>query len=372
MRYLSFLLLLLIVSISSATDLTQVPANTWVELKFTTDQPGNDPLEKGQFGPQGWNKIVYDSDGKRVLYYDRWIDKKHGGWTIYGNCLFALDPAVGKLTPVKIDNWCKMEPKGGGYRTFALPANDTEPTPASRHVYHAFEYVSDLKSVFICNGANQTVIDKDGKLIGHDACDGAWRLDLKTNKWSPIPSNCGRPTISTTPWPIAQTSNRSFTSRDRTGRSGSSTGYRGISQGEAVASVSRGLRPDDRLRPNGAANADRGGRTAGGSVQSAEVAGLSRASCLRSKDRDGEEARRLSNGSLRRPSRLRFETRAVCDCCELRQGQSAVGNLCLRSEEGCVVDNQVDQPGPVVQELVLLGPVMLRFASGLLYRKGER
>jgi hypothetical protein len=79
-----------------------------------------------------------------------------------------------------------MEPKTGGYRTLPLPENDDEPTPAPRHVYHAFEYVSELKAVFICNGANQTVIDKTGKFVGHDECDGAWKLDLKTNKWTRI------------------------------------------------------------------------------------------------------------------------------------------------------------------------------------------
>jgi hypothetical protein len=63
-----------------------------------------------------------------------------------------------------------------------------EPTPCPRHVYHAFEYISDLKAVFICNGANQTVINKDGKLVGHDEADGAWKLDLKTNKWSKVQS----------------------------------------------------------------------------------------------------------------------------------------------------------------------------------------
>jgi hypothetical protein len=45
-----------------------------------------------------------------------------------------------------------------------------------------------LKSVFLCNGANQTVIDKDGKLVGHDECDGAWRLDLASGDWSRIKS----------------------------------------------------------------------------------------------------------------------------------------------------------------------------------------
>jgi hypothetical protein len=176
-----------IVPVCSAADLQHLPPNTWVEIKYETEQPA-DRNEKGRFARQGWNKLVYDPDGKRVLFYDRWVNNKHGGWTIYGNCLFAFDPAAAKLTPIKIDNWTKMEPKQGGYRTLALPDNDKEPTPCPRHVYHAFEYVSHLKAVFLCNGANQTALRKDGTLVGHDLCDGTWRLDLKTNRWARISS----------------------------------------------------------------------------------------------------------------------------------------------------------------------------------------
>jgi len=185
MRYATLLVVFTAGSMARAADLASLPDNTWVEIKYTTEQPPGTE-DKGMFGAQGWNKLVYDPDGKRVLFYDRWVDKKHGGWTIYGNCLFALDPASSKLTPVKIDNWTKMEPAGGGYRTLALPENDKEPTPCPRHVYHAFEYVSELKAVFLCNGANQTIIDKDGKLVGHDVADGAWRLDLKSNRWTQL------------------------------------------------------------------------------------------------------------------------------------------------------------------------------------------
>jgi hypothetical protein len=175
------------VSVCGGADLKRLPPSTWVEIKYTTEQPA-DPSEKGQFARQGWNKLVYDPDGKRILFYDRWVNKKHGGWTIYGNCLFAFDPAAAKLTPIKIDNWTKVDTKDGGYRTLALPENDKEPTPCPRHVYHAFEYVPDLKAVFLCNGANQTALRKDGKLVGHDLCDGAWRLDLRTNRWARIDS----------------------------------------------------------------------------------------------------------------------------------------------------------------------------------------
>jgi hypothetical protein len=185
MRWASVMLLLGTASAGRAADLAHLPANTWVEIRYTTEQP-SDPQEKGVFAPQGWNKLVYDPDSERVLFYDRWINKKHGGYTIYGNCLFALDPAAGKLAPLKIDNWTKIDTKEGGYRTLALPENDREPTPCPRHVYHAFDYVPDLKAVFLCNGANQTALRKDGKLVGHDLCDGTWRLDLRTKQWARI------------------------------------------------------------------------------------------------------------------------------------------------------------------------------------------
>src|SRR5262245_42392400 len=186
MRYPA-LLLLATATVAPAADLAKLPANTWVEIKYTTVQPVG-AKEKGQFAPQGWNKLVYDPDGKRVLFYDRWIDKKHGGYTIYGNCLFALDPAKATVTPIKIDNWTKIDTKDGGYRTLALPENEDEPTPCPRPVYHALEFVTELTTGFRRNGANQTARNKDSKLIGHDACDGAWRLDLKTTKWTRIVS----------------------------------------------------------------------------------------------------------------------------------------------------------------------------------------
>jgi hypothetical protein len=182
---LAVLALLAAVSVGRAADLGKLPANTWVELKYTTEQPSDQPDEKGQWRPVGWNKLVYDPKGQRVLFYDRWVDKKHGGLTIYGNCLFAFDPAAARVKPIKIDNWTKIEPKGGGYRTVARPENDKEPTPCPRHVYHAFEYVPDLNAVFISNGANQSAM-KGGKVVGHDLCTDTWRLDLKTKRWSKL------------------------------------------------------------------------------------------------------------------------------------------------------------------------------------------
>jgi len=189
MRLAILVIGLLASTLCAAADVSELPTNTFLEIKFTHQQPPDVTEDtRGRFAALVWNKLVYDPDGKRVLMYDRWVDKKHGGFTIYGNCLFAFDLKAETMTPLKIDHWTRIDVANGGYRTQALPENESEPTPAPRHTYHAFEYVSDLKSVFLCNGANQTVIDKNGKLVGHDECDGAWRLDLTSGKWMPIKS----------------------------------------------------------------------------------------------------------------------------------------------------------------------------------------
>ena len=149
-------------------------------------QPANAD-EQGQWINAGWNKLVYDPDGKRVLFNDRWHDKKHGGTTIYGNCLFSFDPATAKLVPLKLVNWTKTATPSGGYRTPPLPENDKEPTPCPRHVYHGFDYVSELKAIFICNGANQSAMLND-KVLGHDLCADTWRYDLEKKTWTKIGS----------------------------------------------------------------------------------------------------------------------------------------------------------------------------------------
>ena len=171
-------------------DLAKLPPNTWVPLRYTTEQlagsAGQDPEQKGSWGTAGWNKLVYDPDGRRVLFYDRWLDKRHGGGTIYGNCLFAFDPARGVVTPLKVDNWT-VQRNPSSYWTIALAENASVPTPCPRHVYNAFDYVSAEKALYIANGANGTAA-VDGKLVWEKECENTWRLDLTTLTWSQLPT----------------------------------------------------------------------------------------------------------------------------------------------------------------------------------------
>lgn len=170
-------------------DLANLPPNTWEPVKFKVEQlAGGSPDEKGDWANVGWNKLVYDSVGKRVLFYDRWSDKKHGGYTIYGNCLFSFDPVTSKVTPLKIDNWKKIDVPTG-YHTVPLDEDVKEPTPFSRHVYQVFEFVPDLNSVFIYSGANGSLVDPEVKQFKPEVLkdlSAAWRLDLEKKTWTPV------------------------------------------------------------------------------------------------------------------------------------------------------------------------------------------
>jgi hypothetical protein len=174
MKSISIVLGVLLCGLTRAGDLTALAPNTWVSVKHTVQQPAGG--EKGDYAPAGWNKLIYDAAGKRVLFYDRWSDKKHGGATIYGNCLFSFDPLKSVLAPLKIDNWLKVD-RDGGYRTLELPENSKEPTPCSRHVYSGFEYIPDQNAVFLCNGANGTAM-RNEKLECHLLTANMWKLDL--------------------------------------------------------------------------------------------------------------------------------------------------------------------------------------------------
>ncbi len=169
----------------------EAPPNTWVPLKPVIESPA-DPDEKGHWMNVGWNKLVYDVEGRRVLFYDRWFDKKHGGYTIYGNCLFAFDPETARLTPLAIDRWRKEEVAGGGYRTLMRPENGADPSPCSRHVYHGFTLVPGRKAVYLANGANQTARAEDGR-SSHDLCADTWRFDLEKKSWAKVESRLHPP-----------------------------------------------------------------------------------------------------------------------------------------------------------------------------------
>jgi hypothetical protein len=68
-----------------------------------------------------------------------------------------------------------------------MPENTGAPTPCPRFVYNGFDFVPELNSVFMTNGANSSAM-RDGKIVGHAECENTWRFDLSQNKWTQIKS----------------------------------------------------------------------------------------------------------------------------------------------------------------------------------------
>mgnify|MGYP000867942578 CR=1 FL=1 len=163
-----------------------MPPNVWVRVKPRYEPPP----DGGKHLPEGWNKLVYDPVGRRVVYMDRWKDEKRSK-SIYANAVMAFDVGANVVTCVKLTNWKRQDVKGGGYRTVALPENEADPTPCDRHPYGNLTLVPDQNSVYLGAGANRTAIDGERK--SHAVCGDTWRLDLAAGKWLRIDEAAAKP-----------------------------------------------------------------------------------------------------------------------------------------------------------------------------------
>ena len=166
---------------AGAADLAKLPANTWVRVKPRYVLPPS----KGRHFPMSWNKLVYDSTGKRLIYVDRWYDKVRRG-TIYANAVLAFDAVGDTVTCLKLNNWKKQD-AGGGYKTVPLPENEKDPTPVDRHPYGCVAFVPEENSIYISGGANQTAPGN------HATARDTWKFELTKRKWSRIKSKIEPP-----------------------------------------------------------------------------------------------------------------------------------------------------------------------------------
>ncbi|MCG3179920.1 MAG: hypothetical protein BIFFINMI_02270 [Phycisphaerae bacterium] len=163
--------------------------NVWTEIapKYMPPPGG------GSHHPVSWNKLVYDSVGKRIINIDRWAAPgRIEGTYIYANSLMALDLGKNEIVRLSLFNWKKEASASGGYRTVEMPENKTEPTPLPRHPYGEVAFVPGENAVYLGAGANQTT-SSDGK-ARHP--NDTWRFDLAANKWEQVKGEQPPPSLS--------------------------------------------------------------------------------------------------------------------------------------------------------------------------------
>jgi hypothetical protein len=166
--------------------MADMPLNTWVRVK--PKYVG--PPEGGRHRPAGWNKLVYDPVGKRMLYMDRWSTGTRGH-SIYANAVMAFDVVANTVTCLKLTNWKRQSRAGGGYRTVPLAANKEEPTPCDRHPYGNLAFVADRNSLYLSTGANRSALR--GSLRGQSVTRDTWRYDCGEAEWVQVDESKTKP-----------------------------------------------------------------------------------------------------------------------------------------------------------------------------------
>ncbi len=154
-------------------------ANTWVELPSTYVLPPS----AGYHSPMGWNTLLYDCLGRRMLVWDRWYDSVRLG-SIYANAVLAYDPVARSASVLKLSNWTV-----GTGGTLELPANATDPTPVDRHPYRGVAFVPHQNAIYLTNGANSSAPRM------HDSAEDTWRFDLTSGAWTRVASTRHPPNV---------------------------------------------------------------------------------------------------------------------------------------------------------------------------------
>ncbi|HEV8128388.1 MAG TPA: kelch repeat-containing protein [Candidatus Eisenbacteria bacterium] len=147
-----------------------IPANQWVKqaAPSVTKLTGF----TGDFQARGWNHMLYDPVGRRMVLFDGYTDATHP-YSIYANAIWTYDPVANRLSLQKVNNWTRQNGK-----TVPLPANSTDPTPFDRHSYSCTAIVPEKNRLYMWGGANSSV--------GNDYIGDTWVFDFATNKWRMI------------------------------------------------------------------------------------------------------------------------------------------------------------------------------------------
>jgi hypothetical protein len=152
---------------SEAGAALSIPSNTWVKQP-TPSQVGLSGFS-GTFQARGWNHMLYDPLGKRMIMYDGYLDASRP-YSIYANALWTYDVIANRLSLESVSNWVRIN----GITT-PLPENTTNPTPYDRHAYSCIAFVPETNRLYIWGGANSS--------IPTNYAGDTWVYDFATKAW---------------------------------------------------------------------------------------------------------------------------------------------------------------------------------------------
>ena len=135
----------------------------------------------GTFQARGWNHMIYDPNGKRMILYDGYLDATRP-YSIYANALWGYDVIANRLSLETVSNWTRT-----GAGTVPLPANTTNPTPWDRHSYSCIAIAPEQNRLYLWGGANNS--------ISTGWVGDTWLYDFATKRWREI-------TVSTHPYNV--------------------------------------------------------------------------------------------------------------------------------------------------------------------------
>jgi hypothetical protein len=171
---------------ATATALTEIPANTWVDANPTYVLP--DIKDARWVRTDGYCGSAYRSKTGTILFRSG-VESAAAGLSpgFYSNATLAWDLVANEVRTVNVSPW-----GGGSYGGGRVPPDYKDhPAPSPRHVYDGFAYVESEDALYLVLGANWRIGSKAAEDVkGTLEEDGrsTWRYTFADGTWHRIPN----------------------------------------------------------------------------------------------------------------------------------------------------------------------------------------
>ena len=153
--------------------------NTWTPLGKVTYRF---PKEyTGRYNQRFWCNLTWDSDSRRILFYEGYKGSHGHKYSIYANALYSLRPAEKTVGLVNLSTGWRS---GGGW--YRYQRTQSPPSPYPRHTWGALIHVPKYKRVYIGPGAAGAENGKKANTF--------WSYDIEKDTWTDVTGKRPGPT----------------------------------------------------------------------------------------------------------------------------------------------------------------------------------